>query len=361
MVQVGSFEVFSFIANTAGRKPRLDSGESRYVLKPFKLTVDRPETQLEEPVSNYGSILAYDENGYVDYNDVLDEYDEANEIATQEAGVLFMDNLQEQTGRTGYALAGWRPRKNGMKAQAVEWWNWGMSHSNLRFIELTSSPDWENAHSLEESSFAFGIAGGNLTFNQFSEANNLVIDPRGYSAIISGEASTFLKESDPHLRLNIEVKNIEYSKNGITVHNTDGYCVSATYATFTFSLGVLQSKTAISPPRFRFGNGQPSRSSTWAPTRKANCSPTKPSGQMRQSISSTQTPSPAVTILSGNRCLRTISPRSQTSYSQPLSTTNPPASKTSRTKKPKEKPWPPSATCSPADDIPEPAAFTYTR
>lgn len=203
---------------------------------------------MKNQYSNYSSILTYDENGYVDYTNVLDEYDKANKIATQEAGVLLMDNLQDQTGRTGYALAGWRPRKNDMKAQAVEWWNWGMSHSNLRFIELISSPDWENAHSLEESSFVFGIAGGNLTFNQFNDANNLVIDPRGYSAIISGEASTFLKENDPRLRLNTEVKNIEYSKDGVTVHNADGSCVSAAYAICTFSLGVLQSKTVRFTP-----------------------------------------------------------------------------------------------------------------
>lgn len=92
---------------------------------------------MKNEFSNYSSILTYDENGYVDYTRILDEYDEANEIATQEAGVLLMDNLQDQTGRTGYALAGWRPRKNDMKAQAVEWWNWGMSLSNPTFFELT--------------------------------------------------------------------------------------------------------------------------------------------------------------------------------------------------------------------------------
>lgn len=90
------------------------------------------------------------------------------------------------------------------------------------------------------SSFVFGIAGSNLTFNQFSDANNFVIDPRGYSAIIEGEASTFLKQNDPRLRLNTQVTNIEYSPRGVTVHNADGSCVQAAYAICTFSLGVLQ-------------------------------------------------------------------------------------------------------------------------
>jgi hypothetical protein len=31
------------------------------------------------------------------------------------------------TARSGLALAGWRPRRDDMAAQAVEWWNWGMA------------------------------------------------------------------------------------------------------------------------------------------------------------------------------------------------------------------------------------------
>ena len=80
---------------------------------------------LKNFYSNYSSILTYNETGYTDYSDVLDEYDTHSEEATQQAGVLLKDNLQDQTARSGYALAGWRPRKDDMKAQAVEWWNWG--------------------------------------------------------------------------------------------------------------------------------------------------------------------------------------------------------------------------------------------
>lgn len=42
---------------------------------------------------------------------------------------MLKENLQDQNARTGLAVAGWRPRKDDMAAQAVEWWNWGRPHS----------------------------------------------------------------------------------------------------------------------------------------------------------------------------------------------------------------------------------------
>lgn len=102
--------------------------------------------------------------------------------------------------------------------------------------------DWENAYSPETSSFVFGVAGENLTYNQFGADNNLVVDPRGYQAIITGEASTFLQRDDPRLRLNTQVTDVEYGSHGVVVHNHDGSCVAAAYAICTFSLGVLQNQ-----------------------------------------------------------------------------------------------------------------------
>lgn len=100
--------------------------------------------------------------------------------------------------------------------------------------------DWESAATPEMSSFVFGAAGDNLTFNQFGEDNNLVVDSRGYSVLAEGEASTSLKPGDPRLRLNAQITDIEYSEHGVTVHMQDGSCVTAAYAICTFSLGVLQ-------------------------------------------------------------------------------------------------------------------------
>ncbi|KAL2830313.1 amine oxidase [Aspergillus cavernicola] len=185
---------------------------------------------LQNTYSNYDSILTYNETGYTDYSHILDEYSVARQKASEHAGQILNNNLQDMTARSGLALAGWNPRRDDMAAQAVEWWNW----------------DWEGAYSPETSSFVFGVAGENLTFNQFGDDNNLILDPRGYSSIIHGEATTFLTPNDPRLLLNTQVSEIHHSPNGITIHNSDGTCISAAYAICTFSVGVLQQSNAVS-------------------------------------------------------------------------------------------------------------------
>ncbi|KAH8431479.1 putative flavin containing polyamine oxidase [Aspergillus melleus] len=193
---------------------------------------------LKNTYSNYDNIRTYDETGYTDYRDILAEYTHASEIASKEAGRILSENLQDQTARSGLALAGWRPRKDDMKAQAVEWWNW----------------DWEAASSPETSSFVFGIAGENLTFNQFGPSNHLVLDPRGYNSLIALEASTFLSSStpqvqDPRLHLSTPITNITHSPAGVTIHTANQTCHTAAYAICTFSLGVLQnSAVQFHPP-----------------------------------------------------------------------------------------------------------------
>ncbi|PYI08389.1 polyamine oxidase [Aspergillus sclerotiicarbonarius CBS 121057] len=190
--------------------------------------------EVQNTYSNYSSIRTYNETGYTDFRPLLDVYAQAYQIAARDAGRILTQNLQDQTARTGLALAGWRPRKNDMAAQAVEWWSW----------------DWEDAFTPETSSLVFGIAGENLTFNQFGKANHLVLDPRGYSTIIENEAATFLTNPahDSRLRLNTPVTSIEHFANGVTVHNKDGTCVRAAYAICTFSLGVLQNKAVTFHP-----------------------------------------------------------------------------------------------------------------
>ncbi|KMQ81511.1 flavin containing polyamine, partial [Lasius niger] len=72
---------------------------------------------------------------------------------------------------------------------------------------------------------------------------------RGYSAIILGEASTFLKLDDNRLLLNKKVTEVAYSDNGVVVYTEDGGCVSAAYAICTLSLGVLQNDVVKFSPK----------------------------------------------------------------------------------------------------------------
>lgn len=111
--------------------------------------------------------------------------------------------------------------------------------------------DFEASYPPDQSSMIFGAASDNVTFTQFSNENNMVIDQRGYSAIIEGEASSFLQRDDPRLLLNHKITGISHSEDGVTVHTDNGGCFSAAYAICTFSLGVLQSDTV------RFSPGLP--------------------------------------------------------------------------------------------------------
>lgn len=98
------------------------------------------------------------------------------------------------------------------------------------------STDWEYAYPPEQSSQQFGIVNYNTTFYQFSDANNYVVDSRGFNAFIKGEASTFLTANDPRLLLNTIVTNVTYDSEGVTVLTKNGTCVRADYAICTFSL-----------------------------------------------------------------------------------------------------------------------------
>ncbi|KAJ5678207.1 uncharacterized protein N7477_003840 [Penicillium maclennaniae] len=188
---------------------------------------------LKTHYSDYDNISTYNEHGYKDYSHLLEKYDDAYDIANMRAGEILSQNLQDQSAQSGLALAGWNPKKHDMEAQAVDWWKW----------------DFEDNFTPLESSLVFGCAGDNLTSNTFSDHDNFVTDQRGFNILIKEMASTFLKKNDPRLNLNTQVEEIEYSEDGVTIHNSDGSCVSAAYAICTFSLGVLQNDAVKFTPK----------------------------------------------------------------------------------------------------------------
>jgi polyamine oxidase len=182
--------------------------------------------------SNYSSILTYNETGYTDYSDLFDTFDEAWDTMSAAAGVILSENLQDRSTRAGLSQAGWKPKQD-TAAQAVEYFNW----------------DWDVIYTPDQSSFVFGIAGYNLTYNQYGDVNNYVWDQRGYNTWLIGEASTFLQPNDARLLFNHIVTNITYSDTEVTITMSDGSCICASYAICTFSLGVLQNDVVtFSPP-----------------------------------------------------------------------------------------------------------------
>ncbi|KZF24492.1 putative flavin-containing polyamine oxidase [Xylona heveae TC161] len=187
---------------------------------------------ISNTYSNYSSIQTFNASGYADYSQLLDDFEDYYATFEQDAGYILTENLQDRSVRSGLSLAGWKPKKN-MEAQAVEWWEF----------------DWEYAYSPEQSSQEFAVVNYNTTFYQWSDANNFVVDQRGFNAFIKGEASEFLAKNDSRLRLNTIVKDITYSDSGVTIYNKDGSCVDADYAICTFSVGVLQNDVVeFDPP-----------------------------------------------------------------------------------------------------------------
>lgn len=183
--------------------------------------------------SDYDSLTTYDETGENDYSDLLDEYEDASDVAYADAGYYLTENLQDPAARAGLTLAGWRPARD-MKKAAVEWWNW----------------DWDGSYSPDQSSFVYGVTGDNLTFNQFGDNDNFVIDQRGFNSWLVGEASTFLTRNDSRLLLDTTVSSIEYSDSGVTItFADDDGCIEAKYAICTFALGVLQNEVVDFQPQ----------------------------------------------------------------------------------------------------------------
>lgn len=186
---------------------------------------------LTNTYSNYSSLETFNENGAVDYTNLINTYGIAYSTVEQDAGYILTDNLQDRSLRSGLSLASWKPRVD-KEARAIEWWQF----------------DFEYSYSPEQSSQEFAIVNYNTTFYQYSAENNYVFDERGFNAFIVGEASSFLKVNDSRLLLNTVVTNISYSDNGVTILNQDGSCISADYAICTFSLGVLQHDAVFFSP-----------------------------------------------------------------------------------------------------------------
>ncbi|CAH0019927.1 unnamed protein product [Clonostachys rhizophaga] len=171
------------------------------------------------------SVITYDETGQVDYKNLIDEFDEAWEGAQIESGRYLTENLQDISVRAGLSLAGWRPHKKDMHAQAVDWFGW----------------DFESATPPEDASLVFGMTGVyNATYNHFSEEDRFIWDQRGFTTMVTGEARTFLQDQDPRLLLNTIVKSIKHTNTSVEVFFENGDCIEAEYAICTFSVGVLQ-------------------------------------------------------------------------------------------------------------------------
>ncbi|KAJ8747044.1 hypothetical protein K2173_011310 [Erythroxylum novogranatense] len=92
------------------------------------------------------------------------------------------------------------------------------------------------------------------TYIDFGEREFLVADERGYEYLLYKIAEDFLLTSegkmvDSRLKLNKVVREIQHSRNGVTVKTEDGCVYEANYVILSASIGVLQSDLiSFKPP-----------------------------------------------------------------------------------------------------------------
>ncbi|KAK9002067.1 hypothetical protein V6N11_024756 [Hibiscus sabdariffa] len=84
------------------------------------------------------------------------------------------------------------------------------------------------------------------TYVDFGEREFLVADERGYEYLLYKMAEDFLFTSegrilDNRLKLNKVVRELQHSRNGVTVKTEDGFVYEANYVILSASIGVLQS------------------------------------------------------------------------------------------------------------------------
>ncbi|XP_048442422.1 polyamine oxidase 1 [Pyrus x bretschneideri] len=92
------------------------------------------------------------------------------------------------------------------------------------------------------------------TFLDYGEREFLVADERGYEHLLYKMAEDFLFNSegkllDSRLKFNKVVRELQHSRNGVTVMTEDGCIFQANYMILSVSIGVLQSDLiAFNPP-----------------------------------------------------------------------------------------------------------------
>ncbi|KAL2478432.1 Polyamine oxidase 1 [Forsythia ovata] len=92
------------------------------------------------------------------------------------------------------------------------------------------------------------------TYVDFGEREFLVVDERGYECLLYKMAENFLFTSegkilDSRLKLNKVVRELQHSRNGVSVKTEDGSIYEANYVILSVSIGVLQSDLiSFNPP-----------------------------------------------------------------------------------------------------------------
>ncbi|KAJ7707534.1 amine oxidase [Mycena rosella] len=187
-----------------------------------------------ETVENdfYAPIATYDETGAMDYLAVIDKAIDAYTNLTVVGGGRVSTKQVDMTSRTGYSLIGVKP--NTPQEMVAEYYVF----------------DWQYAQTPEQTSWIASSWANNFTYDidqgGFSDEDLFSIEQRGFKHLIQAEAQTFLRPGQT--LLNVTVRSIAHSNDGVVVTLANGATISADYAITTFSLGVLQNDDVLFEP-----------------------------------------------------------------------------------------------------------------
>ncbi|CAF4973141.1 unnamed protein product [Rotaria sp. Silwood1] len=186
--------------------------------------------KLKNTYSNYDDLLTYDQNGHVDYLNIVNEAWIKFLQVIADAGVRKTFNLEDLSFAQGQNLAGSMPQTPYEKV--ADWWNF----------------DFEYADTPAASSMIEAANNNNATFNTWSYENQFVVDPRGFATLVREEAKLFA--TSQNILYNSIVTKVAYSDSSVNVTLKDGTIILADYAICTFSIGVLQHNDVQFVPRF---------------------------------------------------------------------------------------------------------------
>ncbi|KAK8614405.1 hypothetical protein V6N13_122762 [Hibiscus sabdariffa] len=195
----------------------------------------------------------YDRSGKIFPSGIAaDSYNKAVDSAIQKLKGLGLgsNNVEDATNRTDCSLTPKTPIELAIDFILHDFEMAGKLHCTTHFL---LSPAWMLRKHLEfwigfllAENFVIRKVEPISTYVDFGEREFLVADERGYEYLLYKMAEEFLVTSegkilDNRLKLNKVVRELQHSRNGVTVKTEDGCVYEADYVILSASIGVLQS------------------------------------------------------------------------------------------------------------------------
>ncbi|KAE8727471.1 Polyamine oxidase 1 [Hibiscus syriacus] len=181
----------------------------------------------------------YDRSGRIFPSGIAaDSYNKAVDSALQKLKGLESNNVEDATDRTDCSLSPKAPIELAIDFILHDFEMAGKLHDSFLL-----SPAWM----LRKAFLFFHTEVEPIsTYVDFGEREFLVADERGFEYLLYKMAEEFLFTSegqilDNRLKLNKVVRELQHSRNGVTVKTEDGCVYEADYVILSASIGVLQS------------------------------------------------------------------------------------------------------------------------